>query len=77
MNKIIVKYIAQLAGAVEYADCTSIEDKTSPTNNSKPFDGEAPLLELWGMQSTPSLPLLPGPLCSGTTCFVYGFNQTI
>ena len=23
------------------------------------------MLELWGMQSTPSLPLLPGPLWSG------------
>ena len=21
------------------------------------------MLELWGMQSTPSLPFLPGPLC--------------
>ena len=27
------------------------------------YDGEAPvMLELWGMQSTPSLPLLPGIL---------------
>ena len=32
----------------------------------KQFDGEAPvMLELWGMQSTPSLPSLPGPLWSG------------
>ena len=29
-------------------------------------DGEAPvMLKLWGMQSTPSLPSLPGPLLSG------------
>ena len=29
----------------------------------KQSDGEAPvMLELWGMWSTPSLPLLPGPL---------------
>ena len=26
------------------------------------YDGEVPDLEVWGMQSTPSLPLLPGPL---------------
>ena len=28
----------------------------------KPSDGEAPALKIWGMCSTPSLPLLPGPL---------------
>ena len=26
------------------------------------IDSEAPVLKLWGMWSTPSLPLLPGPL---------------
>ena len=31
--------------------------------NTKQSDGEAPrMLELWGMQSTPSLPSLPGLL---------------
>ena len=35
-------------------------------SNIKQPDGEAPvMLELWGMQSTPSLPLLPGPLWFG------------
>ena len=40
--------------------------KTSPTNecpayDTKLSDGEVPvILELWGMRSTPSLPLLPG-----------------
>ena len=30
------------------------------------FDGEVPvMLEIWGIQSTPSLPLLPGPLWPG------------
>ena len=30
--------------------------------DTKQSDGEVPvMLELWGMQSTPSLPLLPGP----------------
>ena len=28
-------------------------------------EGEAPVLEIWGMWSTPSLPLLPGPLWPG------------
>ena len=28
----------------------------------KPFDGKAPVLEIWGLWSTSSLPLLPGPL---------------
>ena len=51
--------IAQSAGAVEYPDCTSGYD-------IKQSDGEVPaVLELWGMRSTPSLPLLPGPLWPG------------
>ena len=35
-----------------------------PLYNTKQSVGEVPvmLLELWGMRSTPSLPLLPGPL---------------
>ena len=43
--------------------------KTHPTPNdcprydTKQSDGEVPVrLELWGMRSTPSLPLFPGPL---------------
>ena len=28
----------------------------------KPLDGDAPALEIWGIWSTLSLPLLPGPL---------------
>ena len=48
--------ITQSVGAVEYTDCTSGYD-------TKQSDGEIPaVLELWGMQSTPSLPSLPGPL---------------
>ena len=27
-------------------------------------DGKAPTLEIWGIWSTPSLPLLPGLFCS-------------
>ena len=34
--------------------------------DTKQSDGEVPaVLELWGMWSTPSLPLLPGPLWPG------------
>ena len=34
--------------------------------DTKQSDGEVPvMLELWGMQSTPSLTLLPGPLWPG------------
>ena len=37
-----------------------------PGYNTKQSDGEVPVMqELWGMQSTPSLPSLPGPLWSG------------
>ena len=45
--------------------------KTPPHNKfsryeTKQFDGEASvMLELWGMQSTPSFPSLPGPLWPG------------
>ena len=48
---------------------TMKEDKTlrDPTKcNTKQSDGGLPLmLELWGMQSTFSLPSLPGPLWPG------------
>ena len=34
--------------------------------DTKESDGEAPvMLKLWGMRSTHSLPLVPGPLCPG------------
>ena len=41
-----------------------------PTNEcpgyDKQYDGEVPvMLELWRMQSSPSLPSLPGPLWPG------------
>ena len=58
--------MAQLVGAVEYT--ASLEkDKTPPDEypayDTKQSDDEAPvMLELWVMQSTPLLPLLPGPL---------------
>ena len=37
-----------------------------PDNDTRQFDGDYQvMLELWGMRSTPSLPLLPGPLWPG------------
>ena len=63
--------IAKSAGAVEYTDCNSVEGQ-DPTPNecprydTKQSDDEAPvMLELWGMWSTPLLPLLQGPLWPG------------
>ena len=55
---------AQSTGAVEYSDCISAERKDTHNKypDMKQSDGEASVLELWGMWSSPSLPLLPGPL---------------
>ena len=61
---LFVNVLAQSAWAVEYTDCISAEE-LDPTNecpgyDTKPSDDEVPvMLELWGMWSTPSLPLLP------------------
>ena len=64
--------LAQSARAVEYTDCISAEGvrppptPTSALDMTQQSDGEAPvILELWGMQSTPTLPLFPGPLKLG------------
>ena len=59
--------MAQSAGTVEYTDCFSAEGYDSPNecpvNDTKQYDGEASVyLELWEMQSTPSLQSLRGPL---------------
>ena len=54
--------------AVEDADCFSAEGvrpyhpNECPGYDTKPFGGETPVLEFWGMWNTPSLPLLPGSL---------------
>ena len=61
---------AQSARAIEYTDCISAEGldpiNKCPGYDTKQTDGEAlEMLELWRMQSTPSLPSLPGPLWLG------------
>ena len=57
--------IAQLAGAVEYTGVRPPPNEC-PGYDTKQSDGEVlAMLELWGMRSTPSLPLLPGPLWPG------------
>ena len=62
MNEILGKMIVQSAGAVEYTDTFHNEFRGYDTKQS---DAEVPIiLGLWGMQSTPLLPLLPGPLWS-------------
>ena len=58
-----------MAGAV-YTDCFSVERKDFPNEcpsyDSKQSDGEASvMMELWGIRSTSSLPLHPGPLWLG------------
>ena len=58
---------AQLAGAVEYADCISAEGQDPHSNeyhgyDTKPSDGEAPVLEIWEVCNTFSFPLLPDSL---------------
>ena len=59
--------MAQSTGAAKYTDCISAEEYNSPNEcrgyDTKQSDAEASvMLDLWGMQSTPSLPLLLGPL---------------
>ena len=53
----------------------------TPGYGTKQSDGEVPLmLGLWGMPSTPSLPLLPGPLWPGMVAPdkgpIYRLNRT-
>ena len=64
----------QLAGAVEHTNCIScwggggfkILTNECPDYDIKPVNGEAPvMLQLWGMRSSLSLSLLPGPLLLG------------
>ena len=50
----------QSAGAVEFKSKTPSNE--FPGYNIKLSDGKAPVLELWGMGSTCSLPSLPVPL---------------
>ena len=58
---------AKSAGAAEYS--ISAEGHSTykcPRYDTKQYDSESPvILELWEMQSIPSLPLLPGPLWPG------------
>ena len=62
--------MAQSAGSVEYTDYISAEGEDYPNEcpgyQTKQSDDEFPLmLKLWEMQSTPSSPLLSGPLGLG------------
>ena len=64
--------VLQSAETVEYTNCISAEGEDPhpasewPGYDIEQSDDEVPvMLELWGMQSTPSFPLLPGPLRPG------------
>ena len=59
---------AEWAWALEYTDSLSAlrpPPNECPVYDIKQPDGEAPVLEIWGMWSTPSLPLFPGLLLPG------------
>ena len=62
--------LAQSAGAVEYSEgIAAVGVRPLPQRMSwsdiKESDGDVPALEIWGMRSTSSTPLLPGPLWPG------------
>ena len=73
-------------GGLKNIPTASLQRGKTPPNecpgyDTKQSDGEVPsMLELWGMQSTPSLPLLPGPLWPGVVAPdkgpMYGLNRT-
>ena len=69
VNDACLVWLAQSAGAVEYTDCTSAEGyphNKCPGYDTKQSDGEVlVMLELWGICSTLSLPILPGPFWPG------------
>ena len=65
---ILIK-IVLLSGAVEYTECNSAPN-VFVRYDTKQSDGEVPvMLEFWRMRSTPSLPLLPGPLWTGVVLY--------
>ena len=60
-----------LSSVLSPVNCISAEGVTAtpsyeyPWYDTKPSDGEAPVLELWGMWNTSSFSLFPGSLWSG------------
>ena len=59
------------AGAAEYTDC--IFPNECPRYDTKQSDGKASvMLELWELQSSSSLPSLPGPLWLGVVALSMG-----
>ena len=67
-----LSFFPQSAAVVEYTDCTSAEGYDPPPPEQVSWydtwqsDGVATvMLEFWGMQRAPLLPLLPGPLWLG------------
>ena len=61
---ILSKYSCS-AETLEYADFISAEGYDPPSNECPDYntkDGEAPVMELWGICRSASFPLLPGPL---------------
>ena len=65
INWLLIIIKVHSAEAVEYIDCISSEGVSDLDMTQKPSDVETLGLELWGILSTPSLPLIPGPLWPG------------
>ena len=63
MNNMQEYLPALLTGDIDYANCIPLEWYPSNplTCVSKLSDGKSPVLEVWGMWSTSSFPLVPDP----------------
>ena len=66
----LVYQLAEPGEAEEYTNFISAEEvrprpNECPLYDIKQSDGEAPVMEFWGMWSTSSLPLIPGQLWPG------------
>ena len=75
---LIILYIAQSAASLKRGKTPANE---CPGNDTEQSDWEVPeILELWGMQSIPSLPALSGPLSSWMVTPdkgpIYGLKRT-
>ena len=72
INPILLMTLLARGGAVKYTNCISAEGQDSASNknlgyDTKVFDGEAPILELWQMSSL--LHCYYSQVHSGPDCF--------
>ena len=68
---VVSEFVLQFTQSAGSYPSASLQRGKTPNNecpryDTKQSDGEVPAMqELWGMQSTPSLPSVPGPLWPG------------